>query len=125
MESADNELVNQLPLWSWNSVTCAYGKRHDEEGELPAERSRFKKLQIDVQGNKLINLAEELFKIKKCNGVMMGTFGCDAILCTCNTFSAEGRRENVDEECQPYTDGNSSKNLESYWCEPNSTTDDS
>ena len=31
-ESADEKLVDQLPLCSWHGVTCADGKRHDEEG---------------------------------------------------------------------------------------------
>ena len=49
-------------------------------GELYAEITRSKKLQINVQGNKPINLSEELCKMKKCNGRLVGTFGCDAIL---------------------------------------------
>ena len=40
-------------------------------------------------------------------------------------LSAEGRRENFDEECQACPDGNSSNNLVSDWCEPNSATEDS
>ena len=31
-ESTDDESVDQLPLCSWHGVTCADGKRHDEEG---------------------------------------------------------------------------------------------
>ena len=34
--------------------------------------------------------------MKKWNGVLAGNFGCDSILCSRNTFSAEGRRGNVD-----------------------------
>ena len=92
---------------------------------MPAELARFKKLQIDVQGNKLRNLAEELQKKKKWNGGLVGTFGCDAILCTCNAFSVEGIRENADEECQKFTDWNSSKKLGSDWCDTIDATDDS
>ena len=67
-------------------------KNNKLTGELPAELARFKKLQIDVQGNKLNNVAEELCKMKKWNGGLVGTFGCDAILCPRNNFSDEGRR---------------------------------
>ena len=80
-------------------------------GEFPAELARFKKLQIDIQGKKLSNLAEDLFKMKKCNDILVGTFGCDAILYPRNKFSAKGRRENVDEDCQPYPNGNNPRNL--------------
>ena len=31
-ESAEEVLVNQLPLCSWYSVTCGDGKLHDKEG---------------------------------------------------------------------------------------------
>ena len=97
MESANDELVYQLPLCSWNGVTCADGKRHDGEGEFPAELARFKKLHVDVQCNKLRNLAEELRKMNKWNGGMVVTFGCDAILCPRNTLSTEGRKKNFDD----------------------------
>ena len=63
--------------------------------------------------------------MKKRNGVLVGTLGCDAILCPRNTFSAEGRRENVDEECQSCINGNSSKYLVSDMCKANASTDDS
>ena len=75
MESSDDELVDQLPLCSWHGVTCDDGKRHEEEGEFPAEIPHFKKIQIDVQGNKLRNLAEEMCTMKKRNGRLVGTFG--------------------------------------------------
>ena len=58
MDSSDDELVDQLPLCSWNGVTCDDGKRHEEEGEFPAEIAHFKKIQIDVHGKKLISLVE-------------------------------------------------------------------
>ena len=110
-------------LCSWHGVTCDDGKRHDEEGEFPAELARFKTIQIDVQGNKLRNLAEELCKIKKRNGGLAGTFVCDAILYPQNTLYAEGRRDNVDEECQPCPDGNRSNHLGSDRCKSNAATD--
>ena len=92
-------------------------------GGLPEELSRFKKLQIDVQGKKLSNLAEELLKIKRWNGRLVVTFGCDAILCPRNNFSDKGRRENVDEKCQTCPNGNSSKNFGQNWCNTNAVTD--
>ena len=92
---------------------------------MPAELAHFKNLQFDAQGNKLINLVEELCKMKKCNGGLVGTFVCDAIIRPWNTFSAEGRRENSDEECQPCPNDNSSKHLESDQCDPNDATDNS
>ena len=39
-------------------------------------------------------------------------------------LSAEGRRENFDEECHACPDGNSPKNLVSDWCDPNAVTED-
>ena len=72
-------------------------ERHDDEGEFPAELARFKKLQIDVQGNKLSNLAEDLCKMKNRNGGLVGTFVFNDIFCPSNTFYAEVIRENVDE----------------------------
>ena len=121
-ESSDNELSDQIPLCFWHGVTCSDGKRQDNEGEFPAEFSRFKKLNFDVQGKKLINFAEELCKAKKWNGGLVKNFGCDAILYPQKNFSVEGIRENVDEECHPCHDGNNSKNLISDWCEPNAAT---
>ena len=59
---------------------------YDKEGEFPAELARFKKLQIDVQGKKLINLSGELCKMKKWDCVLVGTFGCDSVLCPGNTL---------------------------------------
>ena len=108
-----------------HSVTCADRKCHNKKGEFPEELARFKKLQIDIQGKKLSNLAEELCKMKKWNGEMVVSLGCDAILCPRNTSSDEGRRGNVDEECQPCTNGNSSKHLVSCRCESNAATDNS
>ena len=124
MESDDDELVDQLPLWSWHGVTFADRKRHGEEGEFPAELYLFKKLQIDVQGKKISNFSEKLCNMKKGNVGLVGTFGYDAALYPWNTFYSEGRRENVNEECQPCPDENSSKRLESDWCDPNAATDD-
>ena len=111
MDSDHDELVDQLPLCCWHSFTYAGGKRNDREIELPAELACFKKIQIDVQGNKLITLAEELCKTKKWDRGLVGTFGFDSILCPRNTFSVEGRMENVYAECQPCPDGNSYKHL--------------
>ena len=55
----------------------------------------------------------------------MVIFGYDTILCPWNTFSSEIRRENVDEECQPCPDGNSSKRLVSDRCNTNAATKNS
>ena len=63
-------------------------KNNKLTGESPAEHARFKNLHFDFQVNKLINFAEELCKMKKCTGGLMGTFGCDAIFYPWNTFSA-------------------------------------
>ena len=122
MESADDRFVSQLPLCSWHGVTCDYGKWHKKEC---AELVRFKNLQIGVQGNKVRNLAEEMCKMKKWNGRLVVTFGCDAIICSWNKLSDQGRRYNFDEECQPCPDGKSSKHLGSDLCNPNASTDDS
>ena len=94
-------------------------------GEFPVELDRFKKLQIDIQGSKLSNLAEDLCNMKKWDGRLMGNFGCDANLCPRNNFSAKCRWENYEEEWQTYPDGNSSNHLGSDRCKPNAATDDS
>ena len=112
-------------LCSWHGVTFGDGEHHDKEDEFPAELDRFKKIQIDVQGNKLSNFAEELCKIKKWNGGLVVTFVCDAILYFQNTFSAEGRRDNVYEYFHPCPDGNSSNYLGSDRCKSNADTDNS
>ena len=49
IESADDELVDQLTLFSWHGLNCANEKRHSEEGEFHAELVRFKNLRIYVQ----------------------------------------------------------------------------
>ena len=107
----------------WRGVTCAGGKRHNEGGDFPTELSRLKKLQIDVQGNKLSNVEEYMCKMKNWNGRLVGTCGCDAIFCPWNTFSAEGRRKNVGEDCQPCPDGKIPKHLVPDQCEPNAASD--
>ena len=63
---------------------------------MPADLALFKNLHIDVQGNKLSNLAEDMCKMKKWDSGLVGTFGCDAILCPQNIFSAKGIIRNVD-----------------------------
>ena len=85
-------MVKQLPLWSWNGFTCADEKCHDEEDELTEDLARFKKIQIVVQGKKLSNLVEELYKTKKWNCGPVETFGWDVFLCNWNNFSANGIR---------------------------------
>ena len=125
MDSSDDELVDQLPLCSWNGVTCDDGKRNEEEVEFPADIAHFKKIHINVQGNKLRNLGEEMCNMKKRNGRLVGTFGCDAIFFPQNNFSSESRRGNVYEECQPCPDGNSSKHLGSDCYNPNASTENS
>ena len=94
-------------------------------GEYPADLARFMKLHMDAQGNKPINLVEELCKMKNWNGRLVVIFGRGTILFPWNTFSIEVRRDNVDEECQPCPNGNSSKHLGSYLRKTNATTDNS
>ena len=69
-----------------NPVTVGL-KNNNIMGELPVELAGFKNIQIDFKSNKLNNLAEELCKMNKWNGVLVVTFGCDDILCPWNTFS--------------------------------------
>ena len=66
-----------------------------------------------------------MYNMKKRNGGPVGIFGCDASLFSRNTFSTDERRYNVDEECQPCLNGNSSKHLVSNRCDPNAATDNS
>ena len=91
-------------------------KNNNLTGGLPAVLDHLKKLQINVQGNKPIHLEEEMCKMKNFNDGLVGTFGCDAILFTWN---------NVNDECHPCLDGNSSNNLGSYRWDPNADTDNS
>ena len=62
MESAEDELVDQIPLHSWHGVNCADSKWHNMDSEFTEELVCFKKTHFDVQGNKLINLAEYMCK---------------------------------------------------------------
>ena len=72
-------------------------KNNKLTGGFPEEISRFKKHHIDVQGKIISNFSEEQCKMKEWNGGLVGTFGCDAILCPRHNLSDEGRRENVDD----------------------------
>ena len=88
----DNFLENATTTEKLATVVL---KNNNIIGEFPADLSRFKKLHIDVQGNKLSNLVEDMCNMKKWNGVMVVTFGYYAILCPKNTFPVEGIRNNV------------------------------
>ena len=63
-------------------------KNNKITGEFPVQLASFKKLQIDVQGKQIRNLAEELCNMKKWNGGLVGNFGCDSILFNWYTFSS-------------------------------------
>ena len=66
-----NFLVNAITME--NLVTVGLNN-NNLTGEFSAEIDRFKKIHIDFQVDKLSNLAEEMFKMKKCNSGMVGTF---------------------------------------------------
>ena len=92
-----SSLVPSLLIFFANYITIeklvTVGLKNNKlVGGLPEEISRFKKLHIDVKGKKLSNFSEELCKMKKWNGGLVGTFGCDAILCPRNTLSTKGIR---------------------------------
>ena len=62
-ESADEKLVDQLPLCSWHGVTCADGKRHDEEGVTSLDLSH-NRLLVHVHKTlwSLLNITEANFQ---------------------------------------------------------------
>eukprot|EP00568_Trieres_chinensis_P006760 CAMPEP_0183296028 /NCGR_PEP_ID=MMETSP0160_2-20130417/3757_1 /TAXON_ID=2839 ORGANISM="Odontella Sinensis, Strain Grunow 1884" /NCGR_SAMPLE_ID=MMETSP0160_2 /ASSEMBLY_ACC=CAM_ASM_000250 /LENGTH=493 /DNA_ID=CAMNT_0025457595 /DNA_START=114 /DNA_END=1595 /DNA_ORIENTATION=- len=79
-------------------------KNNKLSGKVPGELSRFEKLQLDVRGNQISGIANQLCRQKKWNGGQVGVFGCDAIACPKGTFTTTGRRETDEEECMecPY-----------------------
>ena len=84
-----NFLENAITIKKIANVGLNNNKLTDE---LLAKLACFKKLHIYFQGNKLSNLAKELFNMNKWNVGLVGTFGCDSIICPRNNFSAEGIR---------------------------------
>ena len=69
------------------------------DGKLPSELSRFKRLNIDVEGNMIWGIPPELCEMKLWNEGSVGSFGCDGIACPTGTFSEKGRRETSEDEC--------------------------
>ena len=75
-ESADEKLVDQLPLCSWHGVTCADGKRHDEEGVTSLDLSNNRLLgHVHKALWSLTHLTEAKFQGNTIKGACFEVFG--------------------------------------------------
>ena len=74
-------------------------------GTLPQALERFKKLHINLAGNKITDIPQDLCTVGGWMGGLVEEFGCDAILCPPSTFNRQGRaRDNS--KCSPCPKGN-------------------
>lgn len=75
-------------------------KSNKLEGGIPETLSRFKRLNIDVSGNKISAIDSSLCEQGLWMGGAVATFSCDAILCPPGTFNLHGRQSTDGGECQ-------------------------
>lgn len=76
------------------------------EGSVPEEWSRFSALNIELGGNRLLALPENLCQKNEWQKGQVGLFGtCDAILCPPGTQATTGRKTEATESCVPCAAG--------------------
>mmetsp|Transcript_4404 Transcript_4404/g.9313 ORF Transcript_4404/g.9313 Transcript_4404/m.9313 type:complete len:489 (-) Transcript_4404:323-1789(-) len=68
-------------------------------GRIPRELERFEKLHLEVQGNRINEIPDELCQKNEWMLGQVADFGCDAILCPKGSFAESGRRESLDNPC--------------------------
>ena len=69
-------------------------------GTIPSELSRFKRLHVDITGNKIKSIAPELCDKKGWMSGAAGLFGCEAILYLPGTYNIYGRMSNEEKVCK-------------------------
>ena len=80
------------------------------EGGLPLELERFDQLEIRLQGNQFTGIEVDLCSQFLWNGGMVGKYGCEAIMCSHDTYNDLGRATS-DNPCQACPDGSSTNGL--------------
>ena len=69
-------------------------------GTLPATLAQFKRLNIDIAGNKIEGIHPELCKKREWMGGKVEDYKCDAILCPPGTFNLYGRQSMDESPCE-------------------------
>ena len=70
------------------------------QGEIPSALSRFKRLHIDLIGNKIESIDPILCDEKGWMSGAVELFGCEAILCQPGMYNVHGRMSNEEEICK-------------------------
>ena len=75
------------------------------QGTIPSQWSRFDRLFIDLTGNRISGIDSSLCEKSDWMRGGVGTFGCNAILCTKGTSNSAGRQGDSDSECVGCSNG--------------------
>ena len=86
------------------------------EGTLPAELSRFKKLDIDIADNLITDIDDELCEMDEWMNGGVGKFDCNAILCPAGSFNQYGRQSTEENPCKPCEGSEGSTSLGATMC---------
>ena len=76
-------------------------KSNQFTGTVPTELKRFGNLNIDLAGNQITGVDQELCSMGDWMSGLVGRFNCDAILCPPGTYNLHGRQYNADSDCIP------------------------
>ncbi len=114
IDASENRFSGTLPanllalIDSKQEITVNFrGNRF--EGAVPSQWSRFEALNIDLAGNRLTDLPENLCLLNGWQKGLVGLFNtCDAILCPPGTQSPTGRQTEATEVCTPCNAGETS-----------------
>jgi Leucine-rich repeat (LRR) protein len=70
-------------------------------GAVPEELGRLGRLTLQLKGNKITHVDDQLCLITGWNDYDVNNFGCDGILCPAGTFNPSGRQSSADLPCAP------------------------
>lgn len=98
----DNFMANSVHR---NATITLVMKNNDLSGTIPSSLSKFDALDIDLTGNKIESISEDLCSKK---GWMKGEVeivgSCDAILCPQGYYNEHGRQKSAESPCQSCQD---------------------
>jgi Leucine-rich repeat (LRR) protein len=70
-------------------------------GKVPVDLSRLSRLSLQVQGNRISSVDDDLCQVEGWNDFDVQQFGCDGILCPAGSWNRLGRQSNEDSPCTP------------------------
>jgi Leucine-rich repeat (LRR) protein len=92
-------------------------------GTIPKSLERFQALSIDLVGNPITGIPEELCEKGGWMGGLVEELKCDAILCGIGTFNVDGRATGEGNPCLPCEDADSTQFFGSTFCATSTSMD--